>query len=714
MYYANVPGPRKGLAYILALSTALYSSLGAHSALAQQLSNDETVLAPIVVEGATENAGYTVKSTSAATKLTLSPKETPQSMTVVTQERIQDQSLQTVGEVLLNTTGISQRSFDSERFSYYSRGYRINNYMFDGLPTTLGTTGSYLEGTLDTAMYERVEVIRGATGLLTGVGDPSASVNLVRKRATSDVFTATVTGGGGTWDDWRGVADVSMPLVEDGSIRGRFVVSLQDMESQLDRYENNKQLFYGTIDADLGDGTTLSIGFNYQKSDPTNVTWGGLPIWNSAGQKIDWSRSSNVAPDWTYWETVNKGITADLNHEFDNGWEARLVATHGVTEADEKLAGVSGYPDALTGRLRYQGGRFIEHRTVDSLDAYANGPFELLGREHELVIGASASQQRTHSWGATRPYFFVDDVFTFNGSVAEPNWGALTDSGVNRTNQKDVYAATRLNVTNDLKFILGGRLTDWRTQGSSETSEDKFVPYAGVVYDLTDNYAVYASYTGIFNPQTNRDTTGAYLAPLEGVNYEAGVKGAFFDDRLNASLSVFRTEQDNLATADGSNTVPGSGSQAYRTTNGTVSKGFEIELNGALTDRWNVSAGLAHYSLEGPDGIAVNTYIPRTTIHLFTSYTPEVLDDNLTVGGGLRWQNKIYADVTSPTGAQRITQDPYAVFDLFAKYKVSEAVTAQINVNNLFDKIYYSQLGFGNNVGFGPGRSVFASLTYKY
>nr|WP_280514899.1 ferric-rhodotorulic acid/ferric-coprogen receptor FhuE [Aureimonas sp. ME7] len=701
----------------LAIGSAI--ALLSSSAFAQSVEADAdmVVLDTVVVTGdggAGSEKGYSVVSTGSATKLDLTPRETPQSVTVVNRQRIEDQNLRTVGEVLVNTTGVSQRSFDSERLSYFSRGYRINSYLFDGLPTTLGSTGSYSEGTLDTAIYERIEVVRGATGLMTGVGDPSASVNLVRKRATSDVFTATVTGSAGSWNDWRGLADVSTPLTREGTVRGRFVTSLRDTESQLDRYENGKQLFYGTVDADLSENTTLSVALDYQESRPEGNTWGGLPIWDSNGNPIRWSRSFSPAPDWSHWYTTNKGVTADLEHRFDNGWTARAVAAHAETEADEKLGSVSGFPDARTGRLRYQGGRFIENRDVDSFDGYATGPVELFGREHDFVVGVSASRQTTGSLGAARPTFFVDNIFTFDGDVAEPNWGPLTNSGTTDIDQQGVYATSRWNVRDDLKLILGGRLAAWETSGSAGASETAFVPYTGVVYDLTDTVSVYGSYTGIFNPQTLRDTTGAYLKPLDGKSYEFGVKSALFDDSLDVTFAVFRTEQDNLGVADGSNIVPGTGAQAYVAASGTRSQGFEIELSGAVTDRWNITGGLAHYDLKAEDGAAVNTYIPRTTVNLFTSYNPQILDDKLTLGGGARLQSRIYADVASPTGTRRVEEDGYAVVDLFAKYEFVENVTGQVNLSNLFDRRYYSQLGFGSYVGFGPGRSVIASLSYKY
>lgn len=150
----------------------------------------------------TEGTGsYTTGTTRAATGLSLSPRETPQSVTVVTRQRMDDQQLNSIKDVLENTIGISSTTLDTERVSYYSRGFSIDSFQYDGVPTTY-IPGSFLpgEGVLDTAFYDRVEVVRGATGLLQGVGDPSASVNLVRKRPLRE-FSLTGSLGAGSWDN---------------------------------------------------------------------------------------------------------------------------------------------------------------------------------------------------------------------------------------------------------------------------------------------------------------------------------------------------------------------------------------------------------------------------------------------------------------------------------------------------------------------------------
>ena len=146
----------------------------------------------------TEGTGsYTTSETVAATRLPLSLRETPQSVTVITRQRMDDQQLNSVQDVLENTTGVTSYQSDSERTSFYSRGFLINNIQYDGIPTVVGDiiNGSGI-GSLDTAFYDRVEVVRGATGLLTGTGNPSAAINLVRKRPTREFSAAASLGAG--------------------------------------------------------------------------------------------------------------------------------------------------------------------------------------------------------------------------------------------------------------------------------------------------------------------------------------------------------------------------------------------------------------------------------------------------------------------------------------------------------------------------------------
>ncbi|WP_337023996.1 MULTISPECIES: ferric-rhodotorulic acid/ferric-coprogen receptor FhuE [unclassified Pantoea] len=662
-----------------------------------------------------ESSGnYTVDKYTAATKLDLSIKETPQSVSIITPARIQDQNMQSIGDALKNTTGISESSYDSERYTYWSRGYRIDNLSYDGLPTTTGSISSYLDTNMDLSIYDRVEVVRGANGLLTGTGNPSATVNMVRKHAVSREFTGSVSAGVGSWNQYRTTLDVSTPLSEDGDIRGRFITTLQDADSQLDRYSKKNQLFYGVIDANLGTNTVLSIGYDYQKSKPSASTWGGWSYLDSAGNRISWPRSFNTAPNWTHWTATNNRVFITLDHFLDNGWEFKVNSSYSETKADEKLASFSDSPDASTGNVTYTSAKYLSSRRVYSADAYAKGPFELFGREHELVIGTSASRQRNHSYGTDRKKFTVENIYSFNGDVAEPDWGPYNDEGTESIYQRSLYATSRLNLTDQAKLILGGRFTDWRTTGSDSTTQSKVTPYAGIVYDINDYYSLYTSYSGIFSPQTYRNQDGSYLKPLDGKNYEAGVKASTLDDKFTSSFTIFRTEQSNIAVADGSNYVNNSSDQAYVASNKAISKGFEIETNGTLMPGWDVSLGFTRYVMDTADNSSINTQLPRTTVKAFTSFKPVIFNNRLSVGGGLRWQNRTYTDISYNDEDVRINQGSYSLVDLYARYDISDALTAQVNIANLFDKQYYSVLGFYDQGAYGTGRSIFASLTYKF
>src|SRR5690606_10056977 len=217
--------------------------------------------------------------------------------------------------------------------------------------------------------------------------------------------------------------------------------------------------------------------------------------------------------------------------------------------------------------------------------------------------------------------------------------------------------------------------------------------YAGIVYDLTDEWSVYASYTDIFKPQNARDPDGNYLDPLLGRSYEVGAKGELWDGGLNVSAALFRVQQDNLAVA-----IPGvkapDGSQAYEAVSGTTTRGFELEASGEVLPNWQISASFTRAMAQDRDSATLNTDVPQNTAKLFTTYRWPGIGHGLTVGAGVRWQSGVYTTLTDPLGAKRkIEQDAYTVVDLMARYQISRQVSARLNVYNVFDKYYHPDPG---------------------
>ena len=669
---------------------------------------------------------YSVPVTRAGTKMALTARDIPQSVSIVSKQRMQDQQLQSLNDVLSNTTGIRGVSSDMDRTNYYSRGFIIDNYMVDGIPTAFASRWNLGDAQTDMALYERVEVVRGATGLLTGPGNPSASINMVRKHADSKEFTGNLEASYGSWDKQRYVADLSAPLSPESNVRGRVVAGYEDKNSFIERYGFEKKFIYGVVDADLTDKTKLSVGYEFTQVDTDSPMWSGSPRWYTDGSQTHLRRGYNTSPEWAYNNKENKKVFVNLQQNFDNGWNITLNGTHNEMFLDSKQLYIDGYFDKNTGigtspyaNYPVVGGTGYNtgKRKVDAVDAFASGPYELLGRQHELMVGVNYSRQDNKyysAWANISPAE-LGNFNNFNGNFPETDWNPREPaSDTQLVRQKSAYVATRLSLADPLHVILGARYTNWNRETlSAEMEKNNTTPYGGVIWDFYDNWSAYASYTSVFQPQDYQDASGGYLSPVIGKNYEAGVKSDWLNSRLTTSISVFRSELDNVAEATGA-TNPDTGNAIYVGKSGVVSRGVEFEVNGALTDNWQMTFGGTTYVAEDRDGENYNSQLPRTSFNLFTSYRLPMLDQ-LTLGGGVNWQSKTYKDVGAPdgNGTWRARQGSYALVDLFARYDVTKNLSVQGNLNNLFDKEYDENVGSGGIV-YGEPRSFSVTASYRF
>ncbi|EKM0373086.1 ferric-rhodotorulic acid/ferric-coprogen receptor FhuE [Cronobacter turicensis] len=722
--------PASSLPSLLALSIA--SALAAPAAYAAPAASDTIVVDAAADSGTPdESQDYSVKTTTSGTKMLLVPRDIPQSVSVISQQRMQDQQLATIEDVLENTTGVTVSRIDTSRTNFFARGFYISNFAYEDMPTFLDNRWNFGDTAGDTAIYDKIEVVRGAAGLMSGTGNPSAYVNMVRKHADSQTFKGNVSATYGSWDKQRYVMDVQSPLVESGKVRGRVVAGYQDNDSFVERNHYRKKFIYGVVDADITDSTLLSLGYDYQESQEDSPTWGGFPSLYSDGSRTHFRRGFNTAADWAYSDLDSTKIFANLTQRFENGWEAKVNAMHAETNFDNRLMYIDGFPDKTTGRYNAAlwqgawGGWNVGERKQDSVDAFVRGGYELAGHQHEMMFGGSYSRQR-NNYDNSYPVndnsglMDVGNIRDYNGNtLANPTWSnfALYQRDVIR--QKSLYAATRLSLADPLHLILGARYTEWNAKYNLERKPDEIrrsksddvTPYAGLIYDIDDTWSAYASYTSIFQPSGQRDVNSEFLDPTTGKAYEAGLKADWFNTRLTASLAVFRIEQDNVAVNTGV-IIPGSGGQtAYKSVDGTVSKGVELELNGALTDNWQLTFGASRYIAEAGDGVAVNPDQPRTTMKLFTRYQLPSLPA-LTVGGGARWQTKTWQDIAGPNGDTRISQNGYTVVDLFTRYQATKNLAIQANLNNVFDKEYYDYLGTYGVYGAPRNFSVTASYSF--
>ncbi|MEH6567302.1 MAG: TonB-dependent siderophore receptor [Halopseudomonas sp.] len=692
-------------------------------------------LAPLTVTGErdaalTEDTGsYTTDEARTATPLGLSLRETPQSVTVVTQQRIQDQDLQTILDVVNNATGVSVNRYETSRAQFNARGFEINALMIDGIPTIWEQPWSSGEIFSSLAMYDRVEIVRGANGLMAGSGDPSASLNLARKRANSSYLRGSLEVSGGTWDTYGTLGDVSMALNEAGTVRARLVGEYNEGDSWIDLHSNQRETLYGTMDIDLSDDTTLWFGMSHQQNNSDSPMWGGLPVWNADGTRTDWSRSKTTSAEWSKWDTTYDNYFVNLDHTFANGWLANLSYSRGERIADSYLLYLYGNPDFDPTTVDMGGsvGAYHVETTQDDFSLRFSGPIQLFQREHELAFGYINSKQEfdADARAGTPGAYPIADFPGYTGNVAEPSWANRSRYGEGEVEQQAFYGVTRLNMTDELKVILGARVNYYERDSDDIYSLEpthidvtqEVTPYAGIIYDLTEQLSAYASYTDIFLPQSVADANGQILEPIVGESTELGLKGEFYDGRLNTSAALFQIKQDNLGVSTGvylDPTTPALGF-IYEASEGATSEGFELEVSGELAPGWNVSAGYTQFDIEDADGAAVNTLYPTKLLRTFTTYRFQGPLNKLTIGGGVNWQDSIHTYATNPAGdSEKIEQDAYALVNLMARYDITDNLSAQVNAKNVTDEKYFDIFDAYGAMTYGEPRSVTATAKYRF
>ena len=688
------------------------------------------VAASLADPGITEGSGsYTSQAMGSSTRLSLSPRETPQSVTVMTRQRMDDQGITQLSDLVQQTPGLSLDSAGntgSDSSTIYSRGFEIDNYLIDGVGQVNSNYNRLFQSN-DMALFDRVEIVRGATGLMSGLGSPGGALNMIRKRPVQD-FQAMAKLEAGSWNHYRSEVDVSTPLNQEGTMRGRIVGVIQNNRSYIERLRERKRILYATVEADLTPSTLARLGFSYQEHNATSHARSGRPGFFADGARTEWSRSDSAAADWAYSRRRNQAFFASLEHRFDNDWLVKGTYSYTASRYDEVLGyAAGGFPDRASGKgVLIWAGRWAGTPKQNSLDVYATGPYTLFGRRHELVVGATLThtEEDTPTYGLWRFNGWdnaIGNIYDWDG--ASPGAPVNPANGRMHIREKtaSAYITTRLRPTDDLSVILGARMTSWEndkrnydlagvgTNSLRQAEHDKLTPYVGVVYDVSKAWSVYAGYTSIFQPQTYQDTSGNYLKPLLGNSYELGVKGSLLNDNLNVSAAAFYLKQDNLAVALPGEFAP-NGDSAYEAVAGARTRGFELEATGQVLPHWQLAAGFTRSVSKNKDGGVLRNEVAQNVFKLFTTYHMPNIGNGLTIGGGVRVQSAIYQDGLGPNG-ERFTQKSYAVIDLMGRYAITDKVSAYVNVYNLLDKKYYSGVG---TAYYGAPLSLKAGVDIRY
>ncbi|VXC63412.1 TonB-dependent siderophore receptor [Sphingomonas sp. 8AM] len=708
------------------------------------------------------------KSYGRAVGKTVTPlKDTPNTISVIERDQIEAQNLFTLEDALTATNGITVTGIGSEDPSFNARGFAINNYLVDGVPTqSFGFPGVVP----DLFFYDRLEVLRGPAGLFSGAGNPAGSINLIRKRPL-EATRVQASAGYGSYDNVRLELDGSTRLTDAIGVRAGAMA--QDQDQFFDTAHRRRWGAFAVGDVAIGSRTTLTGGVYYDRFQPAVQT--GLPghvggADGSDGRLLDVRRSTYLGADWNRFNSESWTGFVELAHRISDRWTLRATGMIANVDRVDKYsyignAAITAENGGVTNHIAFLGDN---RQRTRSFDINGTGSFRAFGREQTLILGMDYQALDYTSYYSRLSNYARINVFdpvypteplldpraelplypvqgtTVASCTAVSARCVEHASGATRTyvEQYGLYGQMRLSPVEHLTMVGGGRATWWSNDldtlnrlsgavtGRAHYGYDgRFTPYGAMLYDVTPNLNLYISYADSFTPQAapagRARPDGRALDPLIGNQFEAGTKLSLLDKRLLLSLAGYQITQDNRLVSPAE--LPTVVLQAGR----VRARGIEAEATGQIAPGWRINGGYTYTHSEYLEdtepqfeGITLMPIIPDHMVKLFTNYAP--VGDRLagaSIGGGLTWFSSTYGGnpaLFNPNGTLRtrstiVRQDAYALVDLRAGYQLSEQLALSVNVNNLLDKNYYARISStGRGNFYGTPRTVFATVRYAF
>jgi outer-membrane receptor for ferric coprogen and ferric-rhodotorulic acid len=688
-----------------------------------------------------------------ATRTETPLREIPQTISIVSQEQVRQENYVDLGDALADAIGITAQRTDSLSQTFYSRGFQITTFHLDGgaaLNSFDLTTSPFL-GAPDLSEFDHIEVLRGADGLFGGNGNPGATINLVRKRALTEpevIFDASA----GSWSNYRAEADVTGPLGFDGSLRGRLDIDFADQKYFYDTASLERGKLFAVLEYDLDPGTLITAGGSDERVDALPFV-GGLPrYFNDLDPHLP--RNTGLTFDWAKYDTQTREIYFQLAHEFSAIWKLKINATSWDQTANYDYGAFRSDNLPISNELPispvYEYTPRPNTLNQVAFDTTLSGSADAFGHRLDVALGGDLLRFKgsTATVDSYNPVDWISNAYTYNPAIfPDPRLSqvpAEEDDSRVTSDQGAVFGSAKIHLSDALSIIAGARVSrdsatknDLNRLGDTSSSGShgfktptKTTPYTGVVYDLNQHYSLYSSFADIY--QSNgilRENDGSFLPPIDGMNFEVGLKGAWHDGLLNGTLALYGIEQRGLPLDD---VVADLTRSTYLYgccyTSGGISrsKGVDFELNGKLAPGWLIGAG---YTYNINYGIGAENLANETPRHLFKLWTSKQLVGGLqrwTVGGNVQAQSSSSYDYYScpfdatancigPYALFKTEQGSYAIVGLRAGYTIDPHWRVALNVNNIFNRIYYQNLG--NNLGgnwYGEPRNFLVRIDARY
>lgn len=658
--------------------------------------------------------GYHATRSASATRTDTSIHETPQSISVVSKDVVEDLGATRLQDALDYAGGVGRaNNFGGQGLTTFTvRGFTTGEFYRNGFPINRGYPNMP-----DANTIERLEVLRGPATMLYGRGDPGGTFNVVSKQPLAE---PTVTLGSQLNDQGmqRGALDASGPLDDAGRLAYRLNVVGEGGDTFRDHVSTERY------------GVTPVI--TWQASDDTKVIFEGDFMRNNHPLDRGLTRFANQAgtPSRdTFWGDKDVGKLHNDNNM------AQLRFEHMLNDSWTLGGGFQWLDGTLQGNAIEANGpgslgadgrtlqRNFNYRKLEWTDKdyqlNLTGHFSTGGLDHTLLTGVEYEDydyqsiiQRSSVADGTYPIDIFNPVY---GQARPP----LTRTPTHDKENLKTYAAfvqDQVALTERLKVLAGARFERFEHDYESyvagvkpwQAADNAVTPRLGVIYDLTDTVAVYADAARSFKPNTGASREGGGFAPEKGKSYEMGIKWEALDRQLSVDAAIYQIDKKNVLTTDPVDST-------FSVAAGQVrSRGFDLNVAGNITPEWRVIGGYAYVDAEVTRDNTLRSgtrllNIPRNSFSLLNVYE---FQDGALKGLGLGAGGKYVDERAGQTANTAFSMGAYTVIDLLGYYKVNDKMRLNLDVKNLFNR-EYEEGAFGNIYAYpGAPRTVQVGIAY--
>ncbi|MCP9476843.1 TonB-dependent siderophore receptor [Marisediminitalea aggregata] len=654
-------------------------------------------------------------------------KSLPQNIDVVSAELLKDVGVNDFQNALDFASGVArQNSFGGLWDSFAIRGFAGDENLPSGYVVNGFSAGRGFSGRRDTSNVQAIEVLKGPGSALYGRSEPGGTINIITKKPQ---FTEEgyIQATAGTYSLYRLEGDYTNAINDDLAFRVNG--AYEDAGSFRNTVESNKLAFTPSLTYQITDDTSLTYELEVLDQEApfdrgivvVDYQFGTVPIDTFYGEPNDGPMSI---------EALGHQLT--LQHGLNSDWSVMV----GLSYRESSFEGYSSEVELSGGRqLLYTDGETVSrqrrYRDYDAEDL--SGRIELSGTVetgdivHHILIGADAYdyqldqiQQRWRTaWGAGDTTYSVSLINPEYGQ-AQPETGALWDR---REDQSTVglYVQDQIDLTDSLKVLAGFRFDDYSRDfynylADSESSQSQTAtsPRIGLVYELSNLYTLYLSYSEGFRPNSGTDADGEAFDPEESKSYEAGVKFANSDESLTGTVAIFRAEKSNVLSADPVNS-------GYSAALGEAeSQGIEVDLNAVIADDTTVTVAYAYVDAETSNDIVnfdwgVNIpagsrliNIPEHKLNVTAMHFMDIAGKESKVGASVTYVGDRLGETIDPD----YILPSYTTVRLFGSVNLSDNVVINADIDNLFDKEYYASSY--SALWTMPGTPRTAKISVKY